>query len=1169
MKTTRFFYVLIAVAVLFACEQKNNTLFRKLDTADTGISFENTIVESDTFNILTEEYIYNGGGVGIGDFNNDGLPDIFFVGNMVPNQLYLNKGNMQFENVTSTANVNVPGRWNSGVAVVDINQDGWLDIYVTATFKGNAADRRNMLFVNNGPGAENIPTFTERAAEYGIDDDGYSVHAAFFDADLDGDLDLYVLTNQRLLNIPSNYRPKITDGSSPNNDRLYRNNGDGTFTNISGEAGIVFEGFGLGLAISDFNLDGWPDIYVSNDYTSNDLLFINNQDGTFTNKLREYIAHSSQFSMGSDVADFNNDALPDLVTVDMLAETNDRKKTTIGNKSYLTYINNEKYGYEYQYMRNMLHVNNGLDKGVKFSEIGLLAGIYQTDWSWAPLFADLDNDGFKDLVVTNGFPKDVTDKDFSNYRNDVGHLATPGFLNDSIPVIKLPNYAFRNSGTLRFEDYTVEWGLGERSFTNGASFVDLDNDGDLDYVMNNINDKAFVYENTLNTAEATRRNFLRIQLKGDQGNVQAIGAKVTVFMNEGNLQYHEHVLTRGFLSSVESTIHFGLDSLTSVDSILVEWPGGKRQRIGETRANQTLTISFSPDAIQKRNLTVPSNKIFVDVSSKSKVAFKHTEIDYIDYNSQRTMPHKFSQSGPPVAVGDLNGDGYEDFVVGGSVNYWHTVFLQNKHHTFSQVGKNEKDPTKKQEDTSLLLFDADNDGDLDLYVVAGGVEGTSPADYQDRLYLNNGKGEFSLETSLLPEITSSGSCARAADFDNDGDLDVFVGGRIIPGSYPLPPKSYLLRNDGGKFTDVTATNAKELLDVGMVTDALWSDFNADGKIDLIVVGEFMPVTFFENKGGSLQKHADTGISGYVGWWTSIVGGDFDHDGDIDFVAGNLGLNNSFHVSAQHPLKIFAKDIDNNGSVDPVLACYVRESMESDEKKLYAVHFWDELNSQSPKFRKKFPNYKKFSKVTLEELLTPDERDGALKMEANFMASAYIENKGSGKFSIKELPMQTQIAPINGMVVDDVNNDGNADVVMVGNDYGNEVFIGRYDAFTGCVLLGDGKGTFSVMPSAKNGFYVPGDAKALVKIQQEDTDLFLASQNQDSLKLFSVTKTGTILSPLSLETHAEVVFSDGKKQRIEFPYGSGFASQSSRRVRLVGVREAVFFDAQGKTRRVEY
>ncbi len=1162
--------------ILFiGCQKKEDKLFSRLPSDETGITFSNTIVENDSFNILTHEYIYNGGGVGVADFNNDGLLDVFFAGNLVPNQIYLNKGDFKFEDITDKANVNKPGRWNSGVAVVDINNDGWMDVYVCATMKEDSADRRNMLFVNQGLNQEGIPVFIDKANDYKIDDDGYSTSSAFFDYDRDGDLDLYVLTNQRLTKVPTNYRPKIADGSSPNNDRLYRNNGDGTFSNVTSEAGIVLEGFGLGLSISDFNLDGWPDIYVSNDYLSNDILYMNNQNGTFSNKAPVFLCHQSQFSMGNDAADINNDGLPDLITLDMLPETNLRKKTTISNKSYQTYINNEKYGYEYQYVRNMLHLNGGLDKGVKFCEIGQLAGVHQTEWSWSPLFADFDNDGNRDLIITNGFPKDVTDKDFGNYRSNVGAIATNGQLNDSIPVVLISNYVFKNNGDLTFRDVTSSWGLTDKSFSNGAAFADFDNDGDLDYVVNNINDLAFLYKNTLYSEEkksTLNTSYLRIKLKGSDKNRQGLGCKVTLRYN-GVLQYHEHSIYRGFLSSVDDVIHFGLDSVKSIDTVLVQWPDGRMQNLLNVKGNQLLVVDYKNSAeIDSVNTKVPSQPLIL--AKVNRLPHLHLEADKIDFNIQRTLPHKFSQAGPGVSVGDVNKDGLEDVVIGGSVNYRHSIYLQKPDGSFKMQGDGVYDINKKEEDSGLLLFDADNDDDLDLYIVSGGVESlVSSVDYQNRLYLNDGKGKFKLEPEALPKTIQGGSCVRGADYDGDGDVDLFIGGRVVPGSYPLAPDSYLLQNDKGRFSDVTAAVCSDLRKPGMVTDALWSDFDNDGKVDLILAGEFMSIQFFKNDGHKFKRLNTTGIENNIGWWSSLTAGDFDRDGDIDYVAGNLGLNNNYQVTPTQPLKVYYKDFDNNGSIDPVLACYVRESMDALDKKLYPIPFWDELNSQSPKFRRKFSNFKKYGKATLEEVLTTEDLKGASVLEANTLTSSYIENLGQGKLKLSTLPISVQVAPINGMITADFDLDGNLDIIMVGNDYGNEVFNGRYDAFTGMVLLGNGKGSFKVMPSSKSGFYVPGDAKALVKlIDHKNQEMFIASQNRDSLKVF--TRTGQyeskqkVISVKQNDKCATLIYLDNTQERVEFYFGSGYLSQSSRKIVLPKhVKAVIIYNSMGGSRKI--
>lgn len=1142
---------IISILLLASCKDSPKTLFQIIPAESSGINFSNTIQESDSFNILTYEYIYNGGGVGIGDFNSDGLQDLFFCGNMVPNRLYLNRGSMKFRDVTEIAKININGKWNSGVSVVDINNDGLLDIYVTATMKPDSASRRNMLFINKGLNSDGIPIFEEQAAKYKIDYGGYNVMSAFFDYDRDGDLDLYILTNVKINNKPTTYREKINDGSSPNNDKLFRNDGS-RFTDVTLQAGIKEEGFGLGLAISDFNSDGWPDIYVSNDYLSNDILYLNNRNGTFSNRSHDFIGHQSQFSMGNDAADFNNDLLPDIITLDMLPENNFRKKTTIGNKSYQTYINNEKFNYEYQYVRNMLQLNSGLSNGKGFSEIGQMAGVYQTEWSWSPLFADFDNDGWKDLFITNGFPKDITDKDFAHYRAEATNLASTRMLLDSIPVVKIPHYAFKNNSNLTFADVSKQWGISVSSFSNAAAFADLDNDGDLDYIVSNINDNAFLFENQLGKNEKTPPSFLSVKLKGSENNRNGIGARITI-SQQGNPQFSENNVYRGFLSSVENNIHFGLGKNSKVDSLLIEWPDGRTQIIQNISANQTLTLDYANAVLKEVTWLpkAPSNPVFEKGNIKAGIHFKHGEEDLIDFNNQRTIPHKFSQNGPGLAVGDIDNNGTDDLIIGASAGRPTTLMKQKKEGTFSTpspIGA----LNKPQEDTGLLLFDADTDGDLDLFAASGGspYQGRKEC-YQHRFYVNDGKGNFRLNQKALPEIHSVASCVRAADYDGDGDLDLFIGGRVSEKGYPMAGSSYILRNNNGIFEDVTDTLCSELNHIGMVTDALWSDIDNDGRIDLVVVGEFMPVSFFRNTPAHFVKLDKTGIENSIGLWNSIVGGDFDADGDIDYVVGNLGENSSYQASEQYPLTLFAKDFDDNGSIDPIVACYSKTSMTDDTKRLFPVHFWDELNSQSPLFRRKFDQYQQYGRTTLDQLFTERELNGVLKLKANYLRTSYLENKGQNQFQIKPLPTLAQVAPVNGMAVGDYNNDSFWDVALVGNCYANEVFAGRYDAFNGAILAGDGKGNLKLMEPSKKSFYVPGDAKALSTIVINGTEALIATQNRDSLLCFvsTVVSKEKYFVPGPLDQSGEFEFSNGKKQRIEFYYGSGFLSQSTRRFRL--------------------
>lgn len=1164
-------------------------LFEQIPASRSGIHFANTITESDSLNVLNFEYIYNGGGVAIADFNNDGKPDIFFTGNMVPNRLYLNQGNMRFKDVTEKAMVNVPGRWNTGVSVIDINNDGWADLYVCAAMKKDSASRQNMLFVNQGPDKSGVPVFKEMAREYGVNDAGYSIASAFFDYDNDGDLDLYVLTNQiDSAHFPSKYKPRTLDGSSLNTDRLYRNDWNDSlhhpcYTNVSKQAGILIEGYGLGINIADINHDGWKDIYVANDYLSNDILYINNHNGTFTDRSATYCKHTAYSAMGTDINDINNDGLADIVCLDMLPATNLRKKMMMNANNYFTYINNDRYGYEYQYPRNVLQLNRGPVPGadsipaVAFSDIGFMAGIAATDWSWTPMVVDFDNDGYRDIVITNGFPRDITDHDFVSFRATAAPYASTQFMLDQLPRVKIPNYAFHNNGNLTFSDVSRQWGMNVPSFSNGAAYADLDGDGDLDYVVNNINDEAFVYRNQASRRPGTA-HWLRVQWKGPPGNRMAQGAWVHVTSRDaaGNLQQqsYENTVYRGYLSSVENVAHFGLGSTDTVTAVKVTWPDGKIQEWNNIPANQVLTADYAravpaPPAA-KPALSAP---LFADVTDSSGITFKHKEYDYIDFNDQRLLPHKLSQYGPALAVGDVDGNGLDDIFIGGATQYKGAFLLQQPNGQFEQ-----KDllpglaDSKAWEDMGCLLLDVDGDHDLDLYVASGSCENRAGSlSYHDRLYLNNGHAGFTEAPGALPAVYTSKSCVKAADFDRDGDLDLFIGGRSEPGKYPAPVSSYLLRNDTRngvvKFTDVTMQVAPALKQPGMICDALWTDYDNDGYVDLLLVGEWMPPMFLYNNHKGQLLPAQSGLETAYGWWSSLVAGDFDNDGDMDYIAGNTGLNTLYRASEKEPVCIYAADFDKNGSYDAIPTLFLPDS--AGRRREFPAHTRDDLIKQMIMMRARFPKYHDFAVATLTDLLKPDELKGALQLKATNLYSCYFENKGNGRFTCTHLPLQAQVAPLYGMVAADVNADGNLDVVINGNDFGTEVSVGRYDALDGLVLLGNGKGGFTPLDIRSAGIYIPGDGKALVQLQGPRGRLLLAaSQNQGPLKLFGSRRPVHVLPLQGNDAWAVVHYANGHTQKQECGYGQGFLSQSGRCLMLTAPVKAVdIMDFSGRKRTV--
>jgi hypothetical protein len=1138
----------LALVLISGCQTQPmapHTLFSLLRPEQTGIDFNNKLSYDEAFNIFTYRNYYTGGGVAVGDINNDGLPDIFFTGNQVDNRLYLNKGNFQFEDITSKAGITKSGKWSTGVAMADVNGDGLLDIYVCSSGMVKGDTRPNQLFINNGNG-----TFTDKAKEYGIQDGGYSTHAAFFDYDHDGDMDLFLLRNASKpigsFNLQHNER-NIRD--TLGGDKLYRNDG-GHFTDVSREAGIYGSviGFGLGVTVGDVNKDGWPDIYVSNDFFERDYLYINNKDGTFREELENQMHSISNASMGADMADINNDGYSDIFVTEMLPEDESRIKINTTFENWEKYQLDLHYGYWHQFTRNTLQLNLGnitttrpgqasspghfaasgqppavARASTYFSEIGRLAGVQATDWSWGALITDLDNDGFKDIFVANGIYKDLTNEDYIQYISN-GEVMTSILtgkdrnfrkLIDLIPSHPIPNYAFHNNGDLHFTNMATEWGLDQPGFSNGSAYADLDNDGDLDLIVNNLNMPAFVYRN--NSVELHPENkWLKLILQGEGINHFAIGAKATVY-HDHTLAYQEEQPIRGFESSVDSRLNFGLGKTKSIDSVVVEWPSGKRTVLRSPHPDQIITLkekdagaatpvaaisgtaASAPVAATSGTMAVAAPQPLLTPTTAAGLDFAHRENDFNDFNRDRLLFSMLSTAGPRVAVADINGDGLDDIYLCGAKGQPGALYIQSANGSFALSNQALFEKDAACEDVDALFFDADGDGDPDLFVCSGGNEfSPNSTALISRLYFNDGHGHFTKSPQLLPSaaVFESASCVTAADYDGDGDLDLFVGVRLKPFSYGYPCKGYILQNNGkGIFVDVTALIAPDLLKAGMVTDAKWVDYDKDGRPDLVLAGDYMPVRLFHNEKGTFKEvTATAGLAKTNGWWNRIVIADLNGDGYPDIIAGNHGLNSRFKASESQPITCYTGDFDENGTVEQIVCCY-------NGGKQYPMALRHDLVAALPFLKKKYLHYEDYKEQTIDDIFTKEQLDKAVKLDAYELASCVFLSNGKGGFTKKALPTEAQFSTVYGIKTGDFDHDGFPDLLIGGNFYQSKPEAGIYDASYGLLLKGDGKGGLTPVPAARSGFFVKGAVRDIQTIKTKHQPLVLVAKNNDAIELF--------------------------------------------------------------------
>ncbi len=1057
-------------------------LFTLLEPEATNIHFQNKLTESLNANVLMYEYLYNGGGVAAGDFNNDGLIDLYFTSNMGDNKFYVNKGNMKFADVTAVAKVSGrPGPWKTGITAADVNGDGKLDLYLCYSGALPPQKRQNQLFINKGVDKNNIPIFEEKAAEYGLDSPAFSNQAYFLDYDHDGDLDALLLNhNPKSLPVLNEVSTAefLKKDDQMQGVRLFQQD-KGVFNDVTIKSGISGSAlsYGLSIGISDLNNDGWVDFYVSNDYTIPDYLYINNRDGTFTDELKQRLGHISHFSMGNDIADINNDGLADIFTLDMLPEDNKRQKLLLAPDNYEKFDLNLRSGFHHQYMRNMLHLNNG---NGTFSEVGQLAGISNTDWSWAPLFADYDNDGDKDLFITNGYFRDYTNLDFINYMESYvkskGSLQRTDVLQiiEKMPSSNLSNYLYLNTTGTSFSNVTKAFGMDQSANSSGAAYADLDNDGDLDLIVNNINKPAFIYRNESKKEES---NYLKVQLKGAAANTLGIGSRVTLYF-ENKIQSLEQSPARGYLSTVSSILHFGLGKSSQIDSLHITWNSGLHETISNVQVNQQLIL----EEINAQKLTSrkeSSNPLLSEIGSP--ISYQHEASPINDFKRQSLLISQRSHSGPAMVKKDLNNDALEDVVIGGSKGLPPQVFLQHNDGQFIEQKVPDFENDKDSHDTSIQIFDANNDGHQDIYIASGGYHDYEVNDtrLKDRLYFGNGKGNFKKAINALPDLNISTGAVAINDINNDGSLDIFVGGRVIPGSYPETPKSYILMNDSkGNFTNQTYSTAPELENFGMVTSALWSDINGDAIKDLVVLGEWTPLSIFVNSEGKLENQTDSYIKKSLrGWWNTIATSDFNGDGRPDFIAGNMGTNTQFKITDNEPATLYYSDFDQNGSVDPIFSYYI-------QGKSYPYLTRDELLGQLAVKRSQFTSYKSYAEASINDIFDKDELNNSTRLVANHMETTLLLSNENESYTIAQLPKQAQYSPINNISIADFNADGNLDLLLLGNDQHFKLRLGKFDANYGSLLLGNGKGKFSYLNQNISGLDIRGDVRSSIIIKDK-------------------------------------------------------------------------------------